>query len=171
MAQPNEEFQALIGALNELVVSQKSQAFNRHVKPPETYKPENRQEELAQWTDWRFAFENFIRAIDGEVLRFMKIAEREETTIAETSLGGNAREKSEKLYSMLTMLLRNRPLRLIRGISGQNGLEAWRILTKDLQPKTRQRSLALIQALSKVQFDANKTISEQLPHFELLVKE
>jgi hypothetical protein len=168
MAQLNEEFQALMGALNELVVGQR-----RHVKPPETYKPEKRQEGLAQWTNWRFAFENFISAsaIDGEVLRLMKIAEREETIIAETSMGANAKEKFEKLYSMLTMLLRNRPLRLTRGVAGQNGLEAWPILTKDLQPKTRQRSLALILALSRVQFDASKTINEQFPHFELFVRE
>jgi hypothetical protein len=72
---------------------------------------------------------------------------------------------------MLTMLLRNRPLRLTRGVAGQNGLEAWPILTKDLQPKTRQRSLALILALSRVQFDASKTINEQFPHFELFVRE
>lgn len=62
-------------------------------------------------------------------MRLMKIAEREKTIIAETSMGANAKEKFEKLYSMLTMLLRNRPLRLIRGVAGQNGLEAWLILT------------------------------------------
>lgn len=57
--------------------------------------------------------------------------------------------------------MKQRPLTLVRGIANQHGLEAWRIQTKDLQPRTRQRSLALVQALNKVQFDQTKTVTEQ----------
>ena len=42
---------------------------------------------------------------------------------------------------------------------------------KDMQPPTRQRALALVQALNKVKFETNKSISEQLPQFELMVRE
>ena len=42
---------------------------------------------------------------------------------------------------------------------------------KDMRPPTRQRALALVQALNKVKFEANKSISEQLPQFELMVRE
>ena len=45
------------------------------------------------------------------------------------------------------------------------------MLTKDLQPKTKQRALALVQALNRVQFDASKTITEQLPQYEAMVRE
>ena len=45
------------------------------------------------------------------------------------------------------------------------------MITKDLQPKTRQRSLALIQSLNKVLFDGAKTVTEQLPQYDLMVRE
>ena len=60
---------------------------------------------------------------------------------------------------------------MIRGVERSNGFEAWRTRTHDLQPKTRQRSLALVQALNRVQFDTSKTITEQLPQFELMIRE
>ena len=40
-----------------------------------------------------------------------------------------------------------------------------------MQPRARQRSLALVQALNKVQFDATKSVTEQLPQYDLLVRE
>ena len=77
------------------------------------------------------------------MLTLMKQAECEEAAINDA--GANVRSQSERLYSLLTGLMKQRPLRLVRGIiAGQNGLEAWRVLTKDLQP----RSLALVQALN-----------------------
>ena len=99
----------------------------------------------------------------------MKNAEKEENVINDSL--PNVRPQSERLYSLLTGLMKQRPLRLVRGVSSQNGLEAWRILTSDLQPKTRQRSLALIQSLNKVKFDMNKTVTEQLPQYDLMVRE
>ena len=55
--------------------------------------------------------------------------------------------------------------------NGVRGLEAWRMTTQDLQPKTRQRSLALIESLNKIQFDGTKTVTEQLPQYDLMVRE
>lgn len=45
------------------------------------------------------------------------------------------------------------------------------MLYKDMQPPTRQRSLALIQSLNRLKFESGKSISEQLPQFELLIRE
>ena len=99
----------------------------------------------------------------------MKTAEKEENAINDSL--PTIRPQSERLYSLLTGLMKQRPLRLVRGVPSQNGLEAWRMLTRDLQPKTRQRSLALIQSRNKIQFDMNKTVTEQLPQFDLMVRE
>ena len=57
----------------------------------------------------------------------MKNAEKEENVINDSL--PNVRPQSERLYSLLTGLMKQRPLRLVRGVSSQNGLEAWRILT------------------------------------------
>ncbi|CAK9052235.1 unnamed protein product [Durusdinium trenchii] len=162
---------SLVTALQGLVESQKSNAFAKHYKPPQLFAPDTRQDELTKWGDWRFQFETFVGAIDDSLLLLMKRAEKLDTRIEMTSLTGPERILSEHLYSLLSGLMKNRPLRLIRGIPQQNGLESWRVLTKDLQPKTRQRALALVQALNRVQFDASKTITEQLPQYEAMVRE
>ena len=85
--------------------------------------------------DWRFQFETFVGAVDPQMLAHMKSAEKEENAINDSL--PNIRPQSERLYSLLTGLMKQRPLRLVRGVANQNGLEAWRTLTRDLQPKTR----------------------------------
>ncbi|CAK8994567.1 unnamed protein product, partial [Durusdinium trenchii] len=162
---------SLVTALQGLVESQKSNAFAKHYKPPQLFAPDTRQDELTKWGDWRFQFETFVGAIDDGLLQLMKRAEKLDTRIEMTSLTAPERILSERLYSLLSGLMKNRPLRLVRGIPLQNGLESWRVLTRDLQPKTRQRALALVQALNRVQFDASKTITEQLPQYEAMVRE
>ena len=161
--------QGLAQALHGLIEVQTSSGFTKHLRPPTSFQPENRSEELSKWMDWRFQFETFVGAVDASMLNHMKQAEKEENPIND----GNPqiRAQSERLYSLLTALMKQRPLRLVRGVSNQNGLEAWRILTKDLQLRTRQRSLALVQALNKVQFDATKSVTEQLPQYDLMVRE
>ena len=67
--------------------------------------------------------------------------------------------------------MKHRALRLVRGVSDQNGYETWRVLMKDMQPSTRQRSLALVQSLNKVKFESTKSVSEQLPQFEMMIRE
>ena len=163
--------QRLVEALQQLSDGQRTTGFSKHVKTPEVFKPETRAEELAKWQDWRFAFENFIGVIDNDVLREMKQIVTRAAPLSMAEMAQEEQTRSERLYAMLSTQLRNRPQRLVRGVVDQNGYEAWRILVQDMQPATRQRGLALIQSLNKVKFEANRSITEQLPQFELMVKE
>eukprot|EP00439_Symbiodinium_sp_Y106_P042355 s3594_g5.t1 len=52
-----------------------------------------------------------------------------------------------KLYSVLSSYLKNRPLKVLRSVSGMNGFEVWRKLTAEPEPSSRSRSLAMAQAL------------------------
>lgn len=52
---------------------------------------------------------------------------------------------------------------MLRGLASQNGLKAWRALTKDLQPRTRQRSLALIQSLDLMVGECEKSANVTCP--------
>ena len=55
-------------------------------------------------------------------------------------------ERSEKLYSILVGVLRYTPLKILRSVERRNGLEVWRQLVMQMQPRTRARSIALLQA-------------------------
>ena len=163
--------QPLVDALNALVAGQQVAGFSKHIKAPEVFKPETRGDEVQKWQDWKFAFENFVGVVDPIMAQEMKDAAQKSDETAFGALTEERKRRAEKLYSLLSSLMKNRPLRLVRGISHQNGYEAWRIIMKDMQPPTGQRSLALVQALNTVKFGVNKSISEQLPHFELMVRE
>ena len=40
--------------------SQSSTAWSRHLKTPDIFKPDTRDNELKQWSDWKFSFENYM---------------------------------------------------------------------------------------------------------------
>ena len=166
--------QPLVDALNALVAGKQVAGFSKHIKAPEAFKPETLGDEVQKWQDWKFAFENFVGVVDPTMAQEMKDAAQKADEIVFSNLTAERKRRAEKLYSLLSSLMKNRPLRLVRGISHQNGYdgyEAWRVIMKDMQPPTRQRALALVQALNKVKFEANKSISEQQSEFELMVRE
>lgn len=118
------ELNALIGALQDLVEGQRHTSFAKHIKPPEVFKPEARSEELQKWEDWKFSMENFIGVVDGEMLRDMREASNAPDVLRMSTWDAERQDRSEKLYSLLSTLLRNRPLQLLRGVVDNNGYEA-----------------------------------------------
>ena len=90
---------------------QRSSGLTKHLKPPTVFQPENRGEELGRWMDWRFQFETFVGAVDPGMLAHVKNAEKEESPITDGL--PQVRSQSERLYSLLTGLMKRRQLRLV----------------------------------------------------------
>ena len=83
-----------------------------------------------------------------------------------SNLSDGTKAYAVRLFGILVSYMKGRPLQLIKFVPDSNGFLAWSILGKDLEPSTRQRSLALLTQLSRVSFAAEKTITEQLPAYE-----
>ena len=60
----------------------------------------------------------------------------------------DTRERSRVLYGVLAGLLHDKGKRFLRTILDHNGYEAYRQISKDLQPKTRSRLLALLRTIN-----------------------
>ena len=158
--------------LADLVRGQANAQWSRRVKQREAFKPDTREQELKQWSDWRFTLENYVKSVDVMTHTEMNIiSNNAEAEIEWSELNEERKERSLRLFGLLASLLRNRPLKLIRYMPHENGYEAWRILIVDMLPSTRQRSLALMTQLSRVSFAPNRSISEQLPAYEALIQE
>ena len=72
-------------------------------------------------------------------------------------------QRSHKLYAILSGLLRHRPLRIHKQVLDRNGFETWRQLCQLYAPRTKSRSISLLQALmSFPAFDKSKTLLEQI---------
>ncbi len=81
-------------------------------------------------------------------------------------------ERSKQLYSILIGLLHGKPLRILKGVSGRSGFEAWRQLLAQYQPRTRARSISILSALMNFPpFSKSQTIIEQIQGFERLRNE
>ena len=109
--------QPLVDALNALVAGQQVAGFSTHIKAPEVFKPETRGDEVQKWQDWKFAFENFVGVVDPTMAEEMKDAAQKADEIVFSVLTDERKRRAEKLYSLLSSLMKNRPLRLVRGIS------------------------------------------------------
>ena len=106
--------------------------------------------------------------------RRRSLQQRSENEVKLSSMTAEEKGRSEKLYAILVELLRNRPLKLLRAVEGRNGYEVWRQLSLQLAPKTRSRSIALLQAfLNHPNFTKDKgmTMLEQLLGLARLAEE
>ena len=167
-----ESLRLVANALERLTVNQTTQGWARHLKPPDVFKPDSRDNELKLWGDWKFAFLNYIKGIDPTMANDMDQVERDlDASYELDDMTDETKGRSVRLYSLLTSYLRQRPLKLIRHVRRENGFAAWQILLRELQPATRARSLALLSQLSRVQFAEGKTVAEQLPQYESLINE
>ena len=146
-------------AQEKLTVTQSSSSWARHLKTPDLFKPDSRDNELRQWSDWKFSFGNYIKGIDAPMAYSMKLVEENLNGNYELDeMTDDTKAQAIRLYSLLTSYLRNRPLKLVRHMKQENGFEAWQRLLREMQPVTRARSLALLTQLSRVQFAEGKSI-------------
>ena len=165
---------ALIGlqrSLQQLVQVQQNQQRSKHIKTPEIFKPSTRDEELRQWPDWRFSFMQFMKSVDPKTAELPQtINKKPKEAYDMDTMDNDTKALSNKFYSILISYMKNRPLSLIRHLEDFNGFKRWSPLVRDMEPSTRQRGLALLTQLSKVEFSSSKTISDQIPACESFVR-
>ena len=130
------------------------------------WKPVSREEELRTWREWYFQLCTWLIAHDGDYENELN-AINVDTPIDHIDLDSETIVRSQKLYGVLCSVLKNRPLLLIRGLEKERGgYEALRILKKEMEPRERARSLAIVKQLASWQFKDNVGLHEQLIAYE-----
>ena len=122
---------------------------SRVLKGPDVFARGTLEEEVSSWQDWAFIFKNYIGFMDPNYLSEFSWAEAHTGPITEDEYiaGSEKGRRAVKLYSVLRSYLKNRPLKILRSVLNNDGLEVWRRLSVELQPTSRSRSLAVAQAL------------------------
>ncbi|CAE7834970.1 GIP [Symbiodinium sp. CCMP2592] len=139
---------------------------------PDPFRPTTRDEEFAQWPQWSWTFEQYLSCLEPEFSSELRDYGRQQTAVILSSLDENAKRRSRLLYGMLNGLLYERGRRLLRSVQDQNGFEAWRLLSKDLMPKTRNRVLALLRTINSwPSFAAQQGLAQQLLRLESAFEE
>ena len=123
---------------------------------------------------WNFQFSSWLSFGDQ---RFQEVLEKVEALRddpADTStFTTEEKELSTKLYTVLATYLKGRCFNMVKaGMKTKNGFLLWRQLHKEFLPSTRQRSLALAQALSAYPtFPKEKSSLECVLAFEQMVEQ
>ena len=132
-------------------------------------------EDQTSWSDFAFAFKEWLFFADPLYEPDFKHVEDHPgvvVTFHESPAGLATQERARKLYLILGGILKHRPLKVLRQVSNNNGLEAWRQLGSIYMPKTKGRSLALLSAIMQFPvFGRDRSILEQVQNLERLADE
>ena len=142
------------------------------LQKPDIWRPSTLEDEIAQWPEWSFLFKSFLVYGDQAYKQeFDAVENALDTEFRISAYSEQQTKRARKLFAVLTSYLKGRPLRIVRGSTQEDGYVAWQALCRELQPSSRQRSVALAQTiLSFPQFEKGKTLDGLLA-FEKLIED
>ena len=150
--------------------SQSNWKESKFVKQPELFDPKDLEQELQMWGDWSFRFKSFMMVQDPRFHDDMSQAEVAESFVSFADYPDDRKERAVRLYALLSSYLRGRPLKLLRATQNADGFRVWRQLNDELAPRTRPRTLALAQALTRFPpYKENSSLLDYILSFERLV--
>ena len=123
---------------------------------------------------WKFQFSSWLSFGDQRFQEVLEQVEALRDDPADTSsFTTEEKELSTKLYTVLATYLKGRCFNMVKaGMKAKNGFLLWRQLHKEFLPSTRQRTLALAQALSAYPtFPKEKSSLECVLAFEQMVQQ
>ena len=144
-------------------------AASRILKPPDTFNGED----IMLFQQWKHQFTSWLCFGDHRYAEALDLLEKKDTAPAWSTYNDDERSMSQKLYAVLASYLRGKCAHMVRAESKvKDGFKLWFNLNHEFMPSTRQRSLALAQALrSYPAFGRDRSSLESILNYEQLVLE
>ena len=120
-------------------------------------KPSTYGGDAAQWREWRFGFETWWACLDAQAETLLENAVVCGHVIVPATSTPDVQELGRILYLVLAQSLKGRPLDLLKTVSKSNGFEAYRILIQEYEPKTKNRTLGMLQSIMSPLFGKDPT--------------
>ena len=120
---------------------------------------------------WKFGFCSWLSFGDPRFQRGFEAVEQLKQSEDIKPYSPEEQDLSVKLYSILPSYLRGRCVGLVRRLAKtKDGFRLWRALVTEYEPASRQRSLAVAQALASYpSFPSSKSAMENILNYEALV--
>ena len=125
------------------------------IQCPKEFGNINSSDDHTAWSDFSFAFKQWLFFAESMFESDFRHVEEHPTVVVtfhDNPQGVASRERSKRLYSILAGILKQRPLKVLRQVTDANGLEVWRQLNSLYMPRTKGRSLALLNAIMSYPF-------------------
>ena len=145
------------------------QAAARILKNPEAFTGDD----PMAFSGWKFSFCSWLGFGDPRFQGYFEELEKLGPGETIPAYDQADQELSVKLFAILASYLKGRCIGLVKSMAKEkDGFRLWKALLQEFEPTTRQRSLAIAQALSNYpSFVGSKTILEQILAYEQLVQQ
>ena len=145
------------------------QAASRILKAPDTFNGDD----PMQFASWRFQFTSWLTFGDSRYTTLLEKVEAMTSSPSIASYDTSEKELAHKLYAVLTSYLRGRCSHIIKAFAkSRDGFAIWYQLMREFEPTSRQRSLALAQALASYPvFSKDKSCLESILVYEQTVQQ
>ena len=145
---------------------------NRILKRPDEFGSSSHDHDLAIWQEWAHGFKWLIFADAAFEPELQEIEQNVDRVLDSALMSTAAQARSQRLYAILASLLKAKPRTLLRQVQGRNGYEVFRQLVGVYAPRSKARSLAILNAVVAMPpFSKEKTLREQLASLERLATE
>ena len=146
---------------------------NRIPKRPDEFGSSSHDHDLAIWQEWAHGFKSWLIFADAAFEPELQEIEQNVDRVLDSALMSTAAQaRSQRLYAILASLLKAKPRTLLRQVQGRNGYEVFRQLVGVYAPRSKARSLAILNAVVAMPpFSKEKTLREQLASLERLATE
>ena len=121
---------------------------SKMVRMPDPFTAVGAEAEQTAWPDFELNLQAWLGAADpGFDTDLAWIEQHIDTEFDMDLQPDDMTARSKELHSVLVGLLRNRSLKVLRGVPGRNGYEVYRQLLRLFKPSTKPRAMALLIAL------------------------
>lgn len=122
---------------------------------------------------WKFGLTSWISFGDSQFQKAFDEVEKLKVNEDLKPYSPEGQDLATKLYAVLTSYLRGRCVGLVRSFAkNKDGFRLWRALLAEFEPPSRQRSLAVAQALATYPpFTSGKSTLENILMYESLVQQ
>ena len=125
---------------------------------PQNFDPSSREQEIAMWREWSWSFEQYLASLDSHYPEELKVIRGNlGTEIDQSVQDDKERQRGTFLYGLLSGVLRQRPLMLLKQVPNSNGFEAYRQLCAANEPQNKNRSMSLLSTIMSWQQFSNKS--------------
>ena len=147
--------------------------WSKLISKPNVFDNKSAEEDIRSFRDWHWMLSQYLTAIDqGFAAELKQLDEDPSKPLELTTASAETRQRSNKLYSLLASLVRNRTLSIVRSAPNADGYEALRQLILHLKPNTQTRGLALLSAITSYpSFNMSKPLLNQVIKLEELFEE
>ena len=115
---------------------------------PQVFDHSTREAEISSWKEWSWSFEQYISSVDSKFSDdVQQVRNHLNATVDPIDFSDQERQRNSFFYSLLSSLVRQRALMVVKQVPNQNGLEAYRLLIQQNEPLSKNRSMGLLNII------------------------